>query len=338
MDHRTLNDLAEELRSVLGELELEAEVEVLDTIDGRLGELRVDVDGRSLRTVVATRADLRPVHARDLPALGPDRSGLVFADRVGGTSRQELAERGWGWFDRRRGRIRLWAPGLRLDTDVAPRLGVAAPTSPGNPFTPAGIEVAVWLLAHPDDSASPRALARALDISPSQVSNLLKALTAHALLRRDRRPLVPELFWALAEHWRPVRHPVASLPTPSELAESPELRADSWVVTDTVAAARLGAGFVVSPDYPPDLYLPDERSLSWLLGRTVRASDDASRAATVAVAPAGLACDPRLRLTGEPWPAAHPVVVALDLAVDAGRGREVLDAWDPSPLGVARVW
>jgi len=35
---------------------------------------------------------------------------------------------------------------------------------------------------------------------------------------------------------------------------------------------------------------------------------------------------------------AHPVVVALDLAHDRARGREIVEAWDPGDLGVARVW
>jgi hypothetical protein len=37
------------------------------------------------------------------------------------------------------------------------------------------------------------------------------------------------------------------------------------------------------------------------------------------------------------WPLAHPVFVALDLAQDTGRGREILDAWTP-PERWARVW
>jgi hypothetical protein len=34
---------------------------------------------------------------------------------------------------------------------------------------------------------------------------------------------------------------------------------------------------------------------------------------------------------------AHPLFVALDLAADPGRGREILDGWTP-PADVARVW
>ena len=65
------------------------------------------------------------------------------------------------------------------------------------------------------------------------------------------------------------------------------------------------------------------------------------RAATVAVAPTPLVLDPRFRRHDdhETWPLAHPVVVALDLAVDRSRGRDVVDAWDvDAALGVQRVW
>jgi hypothetical protein len=34
------------------------------------------------------------------------------------------------------------------------------------------------------------------------------------------------------------------------------------------------------------------------------------------------------------WPLAHPVAVALDLAQDRARGREILDDWSPPE----RVW
>jgi len=36
-------------------------------------------------------------------------------------------------------------------------------------------------------------------------------------------------------------------------------------------------------------------------------------------------------------PLAAPLFVALDLAQDVGRGREILNTWDP-PEGWARVW
>lgn len=339
MDRRTLNDLASELQAALADAGVPAAVEPLDPTDDGEGEVRVEADGRSLPVLVATRADLRPVHADQLAPPGDDRAAVVVADRIAERSRQVLREAGWGWLDRRRGHLRLWAPGLRIDTNVAPSVVAEVAPKVANPFTPAGRDLSLWLLAHPTESASPRKLHRELGISAGQISNLLQALEGENLLRKDRTPLLPELFWALAEHWSPRRHALASLPTEAERAAATELRADRWVLTDTVAAVALGAPVVAGSSAPPDLYLPDERSLSWLLGRSVVAPDWSQRAATVAVAPTPLVCDPRLRRTGDHWPLAHPVVVALDLATDRGRGRTVVEEWEPDPAsGVIRVW
>jgi hypothetical protein len=45
-----------------------------------------------------------------------------------------------------------------------------------------------------------------------------------------------------------------------------------------------------------------------------------------------------LRRTRAGFRVAHPVVVALDVAQDRARGREIVAAWDPTDLGVIRVW
>lgn len=341
MDHRTLNELAAELAAAVADTGVDAAVDALDLVGDHLGSVRLRADGRSADLLVARRADLRPVHASELvDAAGADgRRGVVIADRIAERSRQTLREHGWGWLDRRRGHLRIWVPGLRIDSPVTPTRGRDEVRPPTNPFTPAGRTLALWMLAHPDVPASPRALHRELGISAGQVSNLLRAFDAASLVRRDRTPLVPELFWALVEQWWPRRHGLAALPSHAELAASPELQVDRWVLTDSVAAVRFGAPLVVRPDAPPDLYVPDERVLSWLLARSVVAADWPHRTVSVAVAPTPLVCDPRLRHPGDEWPLAHPVVVALDLATDRGRGRQVVDEWDPTPAsGIRRVW
>jgi hypothetical protein len=384
VDRRTLNELVAELRLAFTQLELPATVQPGPVHDDGPGELVVEADRGRWRLAVTTRADLRPAQARELPAIGAGETGgiggsggiggtgaadearatgvagraaggsndgfdagVVFADRLAERTRDVLRERGWGWLDRRRGHLRIWVPGLRLDAPVTPS---AAPSAAGlppakmrvrDPFSPSGVTLALWLLLHPHDAASPREIARQTSISPGQVSNLLGALSAESLLRRDRTPLVPELFWALVEHWRPRRQALASLPPMTELTAAPELHARSWVLSETRAAAVYGAPIVAGADHPPDLYLPDERSLAWLLGRAVVAPDFAQRVATVAVTPTALVCQARFRRrdTAEAWPLAHPVVVALDLAVDRHRGREAVEQWDPDPsLEVERVW
>ena len=86
-------------------------------------------------------------------------------------------------------------------------------------------------------------------------------------------------------------------------------------------------------------------------GRTVRVArqlyGDAiyeTRQATVAVPPVAWACRRRVDATRlerdhrwARWPVVHPVFVALDLALDPSRGREILDGWSP-PEPFRRVW
>jgi hypothetical protein len=344
--HKTLNDLARELQEVLVELGMDDARVVGSSAPSAAGgdELLVMVDGNTVPVAVLTRSDFRPVHASELPGLGRHDAGMVFADRIAQRTRETLRERGWGWLDRRRGHLRLWYPGLRIDGAVRPRVAAEPGPRAHNAFTPSGRALALWLLTHPDDEASPRRLARTLGISAGQISNLLGALSAQALLRRDKRPLTPELFWALVEQWKPQRHPLRVWPPPDGF-EAPELRAGEWVLSDSAAAVALGAPMVVGGDHPPDLYLPDEEALRWVLHRCPPAVEYDQRAATVAVAPTPLANDARLRFPPSPdvagWsgPLAHPVVVALDLATDRSRGREVVSSWDPDPgLGIARVW
>jgi len=111
-------------------------------------------------------------------------------------------------------------------------------------------------------------------------------------------------------------------------------------LTDTVAASVYGAPVSMRAGHPPDFYVPDQttvRRALHLLGPAVSAS---SRACRVRVAPTSLVCDRRVDATSwapEPWPLANPLFVALDLAQDPGRGREILQAWTPAtPWN--RVW
>lgn len=344
MDQRTLNELAGELRAAFVELGLDPTIELGPIRADGPGVLVVTADGITIDVAVTTRADLRPGQAKELPAVGgaaPTAAGLVFADRLAENTRAVLQQRGWGWLDRRRGNLRLWTPGLRLDAAVAPTVAAEPAGRVRDPFSASGRRLALWLLLHPHDPASPRAISRELGVSAGQISNLLRALADDALLRRDKTPLVPELFWALSEHWKQRRHALLSMPPQAELAAAPELQTRQWVMGDTRAASVYGAPVAVAPDYPPDLYVPDQKTLTWLLNRSVMAPDYAQRIATVAVVPDPLACEARFRRRdpNEPWPLAHPVVVALDLAVDRNRGREIVEQWDPDPsLDVERVW
>ena len=63
-----------------------------------------------------------------------------------------------------------------------------------------------------------------------------------------------------------------------------------WALTDTLAAQAWGMPVVVSPNYPPDFYVPSIIALQRATAQLGRADDPDSRACTVAVAPVPLVC------------------------------------------------
>ncbi len=112
-----------------------------------------------------------------------------------------------------------------------------------------------------------------------------------------------------------------------------------WALTDTLAAASWGMPIVARGDHPPDFYVPSETELRAARSLLGDASDPNVRACTVVVAPVRLACLRRVdhsKTTGERWPVANHIVVALDIAQDRARGLEALEQWQPE--GIVRAW
>ncbi|MFZ2056683.1 MAG: hypothetical protein WAV54_04680 [Acidimicrobiales bacterium] len=93
----------------------------------------------------------------------------------------------------------------------------------------------------------------------------------------------------------------------------------------------------MTADSPPDFYLPDAASV-----RRARAlfgeAEFGRHGYTVAEAPAPFVWR-RKYGSGVGFPAPSPMVAAVDLAADPGRGRETLEAWSPNlPAEFHRVW
>jgi hypothetical protein len=279
-----------------------------------------------------------------------DRVGtpVLVADRLAPATREALNEAGWGWLDRR-GHLRLLAGNLIVDTEVPGSDG------PGRSRpvleTDVGLDVACALLAYPDDRLSVR---RTVDItgrSLAAVHSALTGLRGAGLTDGSGKPLTPDLFWEVAPRWRPQRTPLGGCPHAGDAPRTDQLGlglndddgAEGWAMCDTVAANAYGAAAVVGGAFPPDFYVPSERIVRVARQLYGDATYD-SRQATVAVPPARWACRGRVDTAflgrdhpwGE-WPAVHPVFVALDLAVDPSRGREILDGWTP-PEPFRRVW
>lgn len=274
-----------------------------------------------------------------------DVLSVVVADRITADARERLSRAGQSWLDLR-GHLRLVGRGLFVDADV-PALSPQTSERPGLRGR-VGVELAVMLLLDPEQSVGVRDLAAGLARAPSSVSEAFTALRAADLVDAARRPAVPELFWELAGHWTSAARDVASLPRTSRPRDDVSLHLGmddvestaGWALTDTVAAAAYGAPVSIRADHPPDFYVPDQgvlRRAVALLGPAVTPS---TRACRVRVAPVSLVCNRRVAGAGRVesvWPLANPLFVALDLAQDPGRGREILDAWTPGGPW-ARVW
>jgi hypothetical protein len=250
---------------------------------------------------------------------------VLVADRITADARKRLNDRGWSWLDRR-GHLRLRSPGVLIDTDVTP--SARSTTTHDEPIRGrAGLSIAYRLLTHPTEAISPTR--SDLGFAPSTISEALERIRTAGLIDSEGLPVLPELFWVLAERWNPERTWLACEPDPTDPAAS------QWCVSGTATAAALGAP-VVSTTSVPDLYVPGPVAVTIAARRFGVARDATVAAASIAVAPVAEVTevmDDR-RPAGAGWRLAHPVAVALDLAQDRSRGREILDDWSPPE----RVW
>ena len=270
--------------------------------------------------------------------------GVVVADRVTQQARDILRESGWGWLDLR-GHLHIAGRGLFIDAAISALKDTARRSAPlaGR----VGIEVASLLLLNPDKPVAVRGAAGALGRAPSSVSEAVSGMQAAGLLDAQRRPVVPELFWELAARWHPTQADVQTAPEPGggSVNDALKIRLDDvrntgWALSDSVAAVAYRAPVGIRSDHPRDFYVPDQATLRRAIHLLGQAHDHHSRAATVRVAPVSLICSDRVDATDwsdESWPLAKPLFVALDLAQDPGRGREILAGWTP-PEPWHRVW
>ena len=269
---------------------------------------------------------------------------LVVANRIAADAKRSLRDAGVNYFDRR-GELRIVSPPLFVDTFVEPSLPMA---SIGNRLLDSQVakEVAIACLLTPDQPHGVREIARYIERAPSAVSRAMAGLREIGLLTSAGEALVPDLFHELLSVWRRRATPLAALPG-TGAREARRLRLElgepedstGWALTDTRAAASWGIPIVAGGDYPPDFYVPSELVLRAARSHLGESTDPASRACTVAVAPVRLACLRRVdhsHTTGEQWPLANHIVVALDIAQDRARGLEALEQWQTE--GIVRAW
>jgi hypothetical protein len=297
------------------------------------------------RRALVSEGDAARLLAASGPPGGSGNALLVVADRVTEAARTLLTAQRAGYYDLR-GRIALRSRGLVIDAEVSP---VVTRGEPGTGLSgKAGLEVAAALLMKPHVGVVVRELSRQLGRSASTVSVVLKALRDDHLVDDKNMVADERLFWQLAERWPAQRTYLVNPPDtadPTGIAKALKFGlqdaegSTGWALTDTAAAAAYDAPVAVRADQLLDFFVPDQallRRATTLLGG---AAGPAQAQAAVRVAPVAAVCARRVSLLPDrwPWPLAHPLFVALDLAQDEGRGREILDAWRPNPRWT-RVW
>jgi Restriction endonuclease len=309
-------------------------------------DLVLEADGVHTLVDVKRRSLVTDDVARRLLAEASRRGGvlLVVGDRVTESGRKLLTDSRAGYYDLR-GRIALRSKNLVIDAEVQP---VRGRTERTDALTGrAGLEVATALLMDPIRPVGVRELARTLGRSASTVSEVLAALRRDDLVDRGNAVVDTRLFWEVADRWSSPRTYLAKRPARGDRSMAKTLRLGlddvghdtGWALTDSAAAAAYGAPLALRSTQVLDSYVPDDsvvRRATTLLGVAI---SSAQATATVKVAPVPAVVEQRVDLATSPveWPLTHPVFVALDLAQDVGRGREILSAWTPDDRW-ARVW
>jgi len=315
---------------------------------------RVTVEGvgpKPWRATVHHRNSLSPREARMLVAGTTRGAHLVVADQISADAKEYLASvPSWGWLDRR-SELRLRHGASELEIRLSPAsedsqpggVTLAAPASDGPIRGRAGLSyAAALLLQDPAGPPSIRSVARRVGMAPSTVSDAAGLLRDAGLILPSGEPEHPDLFWALAAVWRPLRAtPVATVPEPGDFErQSPkldDLSAEGWAQGGDQAALAWGAP-MFALGTRPWLWVPDQI----MARRTERALGPATwddHAGVILVPPTPLACMDRQDAPSASlaWPTLHPLYLALDLAQDRARGHEILEGWTPS-MPTPRPW
>ncbi len=307
---------------------------------GRRGDLAVELDsGNTL--LIEVKAAAIPTHAQ-IRAIEPSEDTLMVfvADQLSAAQRAEIESRDAGWLDRR-GHLRLVTNDVFIDTDVVPFPRRPGASETGVPITGrSGLAAAVALLLRPDDVPGPSAVAQQSGLNQSSISRAMRRLADHHLADHSGRgryqPLVPELFWALADAWP--RETVA-VRWRGPIGESDPLglwrrdQESGCALAGVRGAVAWGAPLVATADFPLHVYVPSAELI-----RQIQLVNEGGDGVEVhlTVDPVGYLTTDRFSDIDRCWRVAHPLFCALDLAT-ASRDREALEEWNP-PEGFTRVW
>jgi hypothetical protein len=323
LSRQAVEDLARALRSY----DLNVEVPTSELSDSGVDLVVRDPNGQMMVAIeVKAASTLTPDRAAAFgrQSKGVDEVAVVVADQISDEAKRRLRKAGWGYYDRR-GELVVRSPSLIIETNRPPKPRFTHNRSERSPLESAtGLTLACAMLLSPDTPIVLRDLERRSGLDNGNLSRAAKALRDQALVRPNGTPLVPELFWAVADHWKPHRIPVGRRPPVADARLGGPMAALAW-----------GAAVVATTDYPPDLYVAEAGALEQLSAATPPPAPGAE-VATLAVAPTPLLWKEPSERSVDGYLLVQPLFAALDLATDRARGVELLD--DFAPEGAARVW
>ena len=268
--------------------------------------MRVRRGGRNKLIVGPANVEIRAID--DPTDLTSDT--VLVRPRISARTKQRFETEGAGWFDGRRLVIRT--PELIIDRDM-PRTTARRDRAVNVLSGPVVSAVTMdALMAWPAPATSNRALARRADVSSGGVSLASRRLIEVGLLTEDRRA-TRGLFWAAANEWKPTW-------TETDIGS---LGASAVEVGAAVAAAQ-GAPVMTTAGDAPELLVASEVDLQVA---SLRPKTTTTVLGRVAVAPSPIALGPDGGSESDGLRPADPVVVALVLATDPGRGAEIVEEW-----------
>ena len=233
-------------------------------LDARSENGSLVVDGSRHQLLLVARAHPTPADLSDLVREGGAAAPVVaVTDRISDAGREVLRSHGWGWLDRR-GHVRIWTPGLRIESAV-PTAGAERSTS-GNLWTTVGLEVALRALVDPDEPVTARRVAPNIGRSVGATDEMIRRFTHAGLIgRRTHRALLPDLFWETAANW-PDDGWVPLTASIDDVAG--RVDADQAVRVDERAATLGGARIAAAGEIPARCYVRSAAALrrlrSWI--------------------------------------------------------------------------
>ena len=216
------------------------------------------VDGARVALNLVARAHPTPADLRQLvEAATGHLPAVVVADRISEPGREELRRAGWGWLDRR-GHLRVWTPGVRIESPVGAGRGAGRARGSRTRGPPSASR-----------SRWPRSSTPAEQVTARRVAPRIgRSVGRHP---RDHRPLRrggaggPDHQAAAAARAvlggrRPTGPTTAGSRSPSSLEElAASVGPDILVRVDERAATLGGARIPAVGDLPARCYVPVRR-------------------------------------------------------------------------------